>query len=122
MVDIIILFFVARNLGTKVRVKCHDAFLYQVMLVVLWFSGEGVGAIVGSLCAAKICGPDGHLPLILACAAAGVIFGTTIVFSMADCLPDLRPDAADHGEYVEQAYFAHGCPRLDERFQGPTHG
>jgi hypothetical protein len=63
--------------------------------------------------------------LILACAIAGVIFGATIVFSIADHLPDVRPDASKYEEYVEQGHFAsspdNGRATLDDRVQRRIH-
>jgi hypothetical protein len=118
MLEIIILFFVTRKLGAKVRARGHDALPYQMLVVVLWLVGEVVGAIGGNICARVICYRGGELYLIVACALAGAILGATIVFSITDRLPDQRPVENDHEEY--EGHFDSspvGAGRPDERYR-----
>jgi hypothetical protein len=47
MLQIIIVYVLARNIGNKVAAKGHRRFGYQLMLVALWVAGELVGGVIG---------------------------------------------------------------------------
>lgn len=49
MIEIIALYYFAKNIGQIVEAKGHRGTWYKVLAVVMWFGGEFVGAIVGAI-------------------------------------------------------------------------
>ena len=49
MLEIILLFFLCKGLGTILRGKGRKPLGFQILLVVLWFGGEFAGGIVGGV-------------------------------------------------------------------------
>ena len=49
MIEIIALYYFAKNVGEIVEAKGHRGTWYKVLAVVMWFGGEIVGAILGGI-------------------------------------------------------------------------
>ena len=49
MLEIVILFFLARKVGEIVRSKGRKAGWYQALVVVLWIGGELTGGVIGGI-------------------------------------------------------------------------
>ena len=85
MLEILFLFFLCKRLGAIVRAKGRSAVGLQVLLVVAWFAGEIMGAVV----AAGVLG-DGSgqfHPAAYLGALLGAACGATAVFLIARSLP-----------------------------------
>lgn len=74
MLEILALIWLGKRIGAIVRDKGRKAGGYQFLLVVMWFGGEIVGAIIGAI----LTGGDGLAPYIFAlfgaAAGAGITF------------------------------------------------
>ena len=49
MIEIIALYYFAKNVGEIVEAKGHRSLWYKVLAVVMWIGGEAVGAVVGAI-------------------------------------------------------------------------
>src|ERR1700722_20268810 len=92
MLEILLIIHFCKKLGAKIRAKGHSAGWYQAMFVGLWFGGEVMGAIVGSLIgvAAEKGRGEPNLLFVYAFALAGAAIGGFIPFWIAGQLPDLN--------------------------------
>jgi hypothetical protein len=75
MIEIVLLIGLCRNIGRKVRNRGRSAVGFQLMLVGMWFGGEFIGGVVGTiittLADGQYTGP-GLLAYIMALAGAGI--------------------------------------------------
>lgn len=94
MLEIIILYMLAKRIGSIVAEKGHPKGRYQVMLVALWFGGEILGVFFGGFIGAFVMESGETIRLFayvfaLACA----IIGAVIAFQIAK---QLEPVYGDH--------------------------
>jgi hypothetical protein len=91
MLEILILFKLAGNIGRIVTAKGHKKGWYQLLLVVLWFGGELLGAVFGLVLGAVLVDVD-EPPFFLSyvCALGGAALGAGTAFFIAKRLPDLK--------------------------------
>jgi hypothetical protein len=80
MLEILLLVYLCRKVGEMMRAKGRSAGWMQVLLVVGWFAGEFMGAVLGVVLA----GLDGA-PMYLG-ALLGAAAGATAVFVVAKSL------------------------------------
>lgn len=112
MLEIIILFRLAKRIGAIVTEKGRKKGGYQLLLVVLWFGGEIFGGIVGGVLAAFVAESEGSGQLLAyGFALAGAIVGAVIAFQIAKHLEPLNGD--------EAAFNLHGMEvdRWSDRFK-----
>lgn len=84
MLEIILLFVMCKNIGQIVRKKGRRPFGFQLLLVGMWFGGEIVGALLGTIATTIIDGRYegvGLLAYISALLCAGV--GAWLAFQIA---------------------------------------
>ncbi len=97
MLEIIIGYVLAKNIGNIVAAKGHRRFGYQLMLVTLWIGGWITGAVFGSLRQQVITDAaaqegSGFPWLCYFCALAGATFGAFIAFAIANSLKPVEND------------------------------
>jgi hypothetical protein len=99
MLEIAIVYILAKNLGNKVAAKGHKRFGYQLMLVALWIGGEIAGAVVGIVLQLAMRGGTvvqeerGFSWIGYLCALAGAAIGAFIAFAIANSLAPVQNDA-----------------------------
>jgi hypothetical protein len=75
MLEILLIWFLARKIGSLVNDKGYSALPFQVMFVLLWIGGELFGAVAGAvLSQGRSFGPAYLLALVGAAGGAGVAF------------------------------------------------
>jgi hypothetical protein len=93
MLEIIIVYMLAKNLGNKVEAKGRKRIGYQLMLIGLWLGGEFTGAIFGSILQ-QVMGAGSGFPLMAyLCALAGAAIGAVVAFAIVNGLPSVENDA-----------------------------
>ena len=98
MLEIIIVYVLAKNIGNKVAAKGHRRFGYQLMLVALWIGGEITGAIFGfvlqTVMAGGVAAPEerGFPWMGYLCALAGAVIGALIAFAIANSVAAVQDD------------------------------
>ncbi len=83
MLEIVILFFLARSVGEIVRSKGRQAGWYQVLAVVLWIGGELTGGVIGGIVGALT---DTGMALAYVFALLGAAVGAGISLLVARSL------------------------------------
>ncbi len=130
MLEIVIVYMLAKNIGNKVAAKGHKRFSYQLMLVALWIGGEIAGAVVGIILqlvmtsGAGVEEEPGFPWLTYVCALAGAALGAFIAFAIANGLSPVTADADFYeiderrrDEDVRRAWRASDDRRLPESDQ-----
>jgi hypothetical protein len=93
MIEIIVLIWLGRDIGRIAESKGRSKAGYIVMMVVLWFTGEALGAMVGAIFAPKsLIYADFNLGGYL-CALAGAAVGGVTSYLIVKNLRDLTPGA-----------------------------
>jgi|SRR6476659_9431727 hypothetical protein len=93
MLEILVLFFLGRDIGNTAESKGRTKLGYIVMMIALWFTGEGLGAMAGAVAAPNtLVYADFHLGIYL-CALAGAALGGVTAYLIVKSLPDLSPGA-----------------------------
>jgi hypothetical protein len=90
MLEILALIWMCRSIGTKLRKKGYQKrWPYQLLLVVLWFTGELMGGIIGGVIAALqgMTENDGAMLIAWIIGLIGAIIGAVIVFVIVGGLP-----------------------------------
>ena len=104
MLEIVVLFFLCKSLGNKLREKGRTPIGYQLLLIVAWFGAEAVtGFVWGVVAAIQNGGQPVNLGIgvyVAAIAAAGFTAG--LIFFIVHLLPSLHP--------VQQTQFGHNVP------------
>jgi hypothetical protein len=91
VLEILFLVYLCKQLGRKLRAKGRSAGWFQFLLVVAWFAGEIMGAVVA---AGVLDDGSGEFhPVAYLGALLGAACGATAVFLLARSLPG----EADHG-------------------------
>ena len=99
MLEIFIVYRLAKRIGDKVAAKGHKRFGYQLMLVALWIGGEIAGAVVGIVLQLTMQGGPaveearGFHWMSYLCALAGAAVGAFIAFAIANSLAPVQDDA-----------------------------
>jgi membrane protein DedA with SNARE-associated domain len=99
MLEIFIVYRLAKSIGDKVAAKGHKRFGYQLMLVALWIGGEIAGMVAGIVLQLAMAGGAGAeeeagFPwMAYLCALAGAAIGAFIAFAIADSLAPVQDDA-----------------------------
>jgi hypothetical protein len=93
MCEIILLIVLGKQLGTIVRNKGHKAGWYQVLLVVLWFVGEFLGAFAAAIATGAMA-RDGEPNMVFVYLSAlfGAATGAVIAFAIAKSLTPVHED------------------------------
>jgi hypothetical protein len=95
MIEILILFKMAGNIGRIVAAKGHPKFFYQFLLVALWFGGELAGGIFGYVLGMALADgeePSLGFPYLFALGTA--VVGAVVAFAIAKRLPDRKAEEA----------------------------
>jgi hypothetical protein len=85
MLEILLLIYLCKHVGRKLRDKGRSPGMYQFLLVALWFGGEIFGAIV-AVAVLGLEGAGGYLGALV-----GAPGGATIAFVIANSLPPAAP-------------------------------
>jgi hypothetical protein len=89
MLEILLLVYLCKNIGQKLRAKARKPLLLQILLILMWFGGEVVGFIVGMVVYTVVYGqepPEFSLPIYLG-AIVGAACGTAFCFMIAWLIP-----------------------------------
>jgi hypothetical protein len=113
MVELFILYSLAKKLGDQAEAKGRGRFGYQLLLWLFWFGGEFCGAMFGGALAAG--GGDGepNMILVYACALIGAVVGAFIAFAIVGSLPDRNDAPLGQGSYGYRK--SDGFPGFDHR-------
>ena len=99
MLEVIIVYMLAKNIGNKVEAKGRKRFSYQLLLVALWIGGEITGGVIGIILQAAMAGgvapeEDAGFPWMgYLCALAGAALGAVIAFAIASNASPVQNDA-----------------------------
>jgi hypothetical protein len=99
MLEIVIVYMLAKNIGNKVEAKGRKRFSYQLLLVALWIGGEIAGGVIGFILQAAMAGgvapdDDNGFPWMgYLCALAGAALGAIIAFAIANNASPVQDDA-----------------------------
>jgi membrane protein DedA with SNARE-associated domain len=98
MLEIFIVYRLAKSIGDKVAAKGHKRFGYQLMLVALWIGGEIAGMVVGIVLQLAMAGgvaeesETGFPWMAYLCALAGAALGAFIAFAIANSVAPVQND------------------------------
>jgi hypothetical protein len=94
MIEIIILFKLCGRIGEAARDRGRRAFGYQLMLLLFWFGGEVVAAILAGIVLAAFYGEEFERYLLFGyiAAVAGAALGAWIAFRIVAGLPEPGSD------------------------------
>jgi hypothetical protein len=94
MIEIIILFKLCGRIGEAARDKGRRAIGYQLMLLLFWFGGEVVTALLAGMAIAALCGEEfkKYLLFVYIAAVAGAALGAWIAFRIVAGLPERISD------------------------------
>lgn len=87
MLEIILLFKMCKRIGESARLKQRRAFNYQLLLILCWFAGEFIGAVLFL----TLLSSDHGEPPILFCyigALMGAVVGTWFAFRIVAAIPE----------------------------------
>jgi hypothetical protein len=102
MLEIILLFFLCRSLGTTLRNKGRSPIGFQIMLVLGWIACEFIGGFIGFIVGAIVTGEeDSALLFGIGGALAGAISAAVTVFMIAK---SLEPAVATDPYYGDDSY------------------
>jgi hypothetical protein len=121
MLEIILLIVMGKRLGTILRAKGRRPGGYQFLMVIFWFGGEILGAVVGAGIA-FLTHPDvEELPLapIYLMALVGAILGMVSIFAIAKALRPVEPPAADGRDEYHRDWQQEPEARLPRGVSGP---
>lgn len=95
MLEIILLFGLCKSMGNVLRNKGRKPLLFQFLLVGMWFGGEIVGAIIGTVVYAIRNGapPDGLELSTYLFAIVGAALGAGLCFLIAHLIPAAEEEA-----------------------------
>ena len=89
MLEIILLYFLCKSLGSMLREKGRNPLAFQILLVLFWFGGEFMGGVVAAIVHAARYG-DGPQELGLGVylfALVGAACGAGLWFLVAGLMP-----------------------------------
>lgn len=87
MLEIVLLIYLCKKMGDKLRAKGRKPFPFQLMVVGFWFVSEFLGAVVVSA-VLMIMGTD-PMPLAYVGALVGAAMGAAAAFFIASRMPPL---------------------------------
>jgi len=94
MLEILLVWTLAKKIGNIVQNKGHARWGYQLLLVVLWIGGEVAGGIVGAIAQeGGGQGEKGFPCMAYVCALVGAAIGAGIAFAIANGLANVKTDA-----------------------------
>ncbi len=94
MLEIFLVWALAKKIGNIVQNKGHTRWGYQLLLVVLWIGGEVMGGIVGAIVQEGGDQGESGFPLMAyVCALVGAAIGAGIAFAIATSLANVKTDA-----------------------------
>jgi hypothetical protein len=121
MCEIILLWFLGKQLAAKASAKGHAPAPYVIMLVLLWFVGECGGGITGLLATGALdpnkAGNDEINPLAFVFAIGGAALSAIISFSIVAALPDRTRRQSNLGEEDDEFYRRRRG--FDDRYEPP---
>jgi hypothetical protein len=85
MLEILLLIFLSKKIGTMAETKGHSKVTYRVLTFVSWFFFEFVGAIIGLL----IFGNNGYEFYLIGLLCA--VGGYGLMYVIVNALPDKNP-------------------------------
>ena len=94
MLEIVLLYFLCKSLGSMLRDKGYNPLAFQILLVVFWFGGEFLGAVAAAVVHVVRHGgppPEFSLGLYLF-AIVGAGCGAGLWFLIAGLMPPKRQD------------------------------
>ena len=96
MLEVILVWVLAKKIGGVVEAKGHTRIGYQLMLVAFWIGGEVAGGIVGAIVQSGASvgdGEQGFPCMVYICALLGAAAGAGIAFVIANGLANVKTDA-----------------------------
>lgn len=95
MLEILLVIWLCKSLGNKLRAKGRRPFWMQFILVVVWFVGEFTGGFVAGVVHVLRNGQDAPMGFgIYFVAIAGAALGAGFIFLVAHLLPGNEPQVA----------------------------
>jgi hypothetical protein len=102
MLEIVLLYFLCKSMGQKLRAKGRKPLPLQILLVLMWLGGEFVGGAVGGVVPAIRHGnaPMEFEPWVYLLAVIGAGCGAGFCFLIAWLLPPAYDDSARGRSYL----------------------
>jgi hypothetical protein len=94
MLEIVLLYFLCKSLGSMLREKGYQPLAFQILLVVFWFGGEFLGGVVAAVVHVMRHGdapPEFGLGIYLF-AIVGAACGAGLWFLIASLMPPKHQD------------------------------
>jgi len=103
MLEILLIIHLCKKIGTKIRSRGGSPGGYQALLVLMWFGGEILGAILGGVFTAIINPHEEMFLLAYLFAIIGAVIGAATAFWIADRANPPQPaiEAFDAGGYFQ---------------------
>jgi MFS family permease len=92
MVELIIVYNLAKSIGDKAEAKGRMRFGYQCLLWLFWFGGEFLGAFLGAFLSGATGAHEPNWVLVYGCGIAGAIVGAVLTFAIVNSLSSLKGD------------------------------
>jgi hypothetical protein len=103
MLEILVIIGFSRKIAAICKEKGRSAVGWIVMFIGLWFGGEVIGAIVGTIGGLAAGGEEPGFLIPWICGLLGAACGAAIAFAIINGLPSLRQD--EYGELpASEAY------------------
>lgn len=115
MLEILVLIFLCRALGRKLRDKGRKPLMFQIMLVVMWIGGEFCAGVVAGIVQVIQHGDadfEPGLPVYLA-AIAGAALGAGACFLIVHFLPPVDENASSYPTDLAQPSASNAAAPID---------
>ena len=112
MIEILILFSLCKQIGQKARDKGRKATGYQFMLVMFWFGGEIVTALIAGIILGVMYGDQAESYMLIAYAAAivGAALGALVAFQIVAMLPEAGYEEEDDDDEDDDDQYEYDSP------------
>ncbi len=119
MLEVLLVWSLAKHIGSVIEKKGHKAGWYQFLLVFLWIGGEVAGAFIGAVIIAAVTQREPEFGWVYLSAIIGAASGAGIVFALAYSLPDIKVYQSSFGTPDSFPGFApdqsFASPEADDR-------
>jgi hypothetical protein len=91
MLELFLLYMICKKMGESLRAKKRKPFLFQLMLVALWFGGEFTGAVVVTVIHMMTSRDPAPMGMVYGVAILGGVLGAIAAFTIAHLTPARKP-------------------------------
>lgn len=88
MLEVIVIYFLAKKIGSICEEKGHEPGKYKIIAALLWIVGEIGGMVIGFM----MLGFESGMSFVLFFTITGGILGAILSFIIANSLPDQSED------------------------------